>query len=310
MSTLKAAVVQAASLAFDTARTLEKLADLSNDCAKQKASLAVFPEAFVGGYPKGHSFNTVMGERLEGSRDWYARYWDSAIDVPGPVVDQLAEIARATNMHLAIGVIERELGTLYCSILFFSSNGQHLGKHRKLMPTAAERLVWGMGDGSTMPVFDTEIGKLGGAICWENYMPLYRTTLYSKGIEIYCAPTVDNRERWTHSMQHIALEGRCFVLSANAFTQRKHYPKDYETAYGNDPETVLINGGSCIVNPQGELLAGPVFGKETILVADLDRTELTKAKYDFDPVGHYARPDVFQLKVDETPKQTVSKLKD
>jgi len=308
MNHFTAAVIQAASLAFDTPQTLEKLADLSQDAANQKASLAVFPEAFIGGYPKGHSFNTVMGERLAGSHDWYARYWDSAIDVLGPVVEQLSEIARSTKMHLVVGVIERELGTLYCSILFFSDAGFYLGKHRKLMPTAAERLVWGMGDGSTMPVFKTPLGNLGGAICWENYMPLYRTTLYSKGIEIYCAPTVDNRERWTHSMQHIALEGRCFVLSANAFCQRKHYPHDFETAYGNDPETVLINGGSCIVSPQGQLLAGPVFGKETILTAEIDKNEITKAKYDFDPVGHYARPDVFQLLVDETEKKTVKTL--
>ena len=302
-----AAVVQASSIAFDTPRTLEKLADLTSDAASRNARLVVFPEAFVGGYPKGHSFETVVGERLEGARDWYERYWQGAVDVPGPIVEAIGEIARANAVALVVGAIERQLGTLYCSVLFFAADGRYLGKHRKLMPTAAERLIWGMGDGSTMRVFDTPLGRLGAAICWENYMPLYRTCLYAKGIELYCAPTVDSRTRWTHTVHHIALEGRCFVLSAGQFSRRCHYPDDYHTHYGDDPDTVLIAGGSCIVDPHGELLAGPDFEGETILTAEIDRREIVKGSYDFDPVGHYARSDVFRLTVDERAKQAVAK---
>jgi nitrilase len=167
------------------------------------------------------------------------------------------------------------------------------------MPTAMERLVWGMGDGSTLPVFDTPIGKIGAVICWENYMPLLRTAMYAKGIQLYCAPTVDDRDTWARSMQHIAFEGRCFVLSAVQYLRRGDCPEDYPAIQGNDPSTVLIRGGSVIVNPQGVVLAGPNFEGETILTADLDLNEIVEGKYDLDVVGHYARPDVFRLIVNE-----------
>jgi nitrilase len=180
-----------------------------------------------------------------------------------------------------------------------------MGKHRKLMPTAMERLVWGMGDGSTMPVFDTPVGKIGAVICWENYMPLLRTAMYAKGIQLYCAPTVDDRDTWARSMQHIAFEGRCFVLSAVQYLRRGDCPEDYPADLllngGNDPATVLIRGGSVIVNPQGVVVAGPHYGSETILVADLDRNEIAEGKFDLDVAGHYARPDVFRLTVNERP---------
>ena len=303
---VRAAVVQAASIAFDREQTLEKAADLTADAARRGAQLVVFPEAFVSGYPRGSTFGTVVGARTAEGREEYRRYWASAVDVPGPAVDALGAIARDNSVYLVMGVIEREGGTLYCTVLFLAPTGHYLGKHRKLMPTAAERLVWGYGDGSTLPVFATEIGKLGAVICWENYMPLLRTAMYGKGIQLYCAPTADGRDSWLATVRHIACEGRCFVLSCNQFARRRDYPLDFDTAFGDDPEIVLSRGGSCIVGPLGEVLAGPDYEGETILVADLDLEEIPRAHLDFDAVGHYARPDVFRLEVNERPTPAVA----
>jgi nitrilase len=228
------------------------------------------------------------------------------VEVPGPALATLSKAARANSIYLVIGVIEREGGTLYCCVLFFAPDGAFLGKHRKVMPTASERLIWGYGDGSTLPVFETPLGRMGAVICWENYMPLLRTYMYSQGIEIYCAPTADHRDTWVASMQHIATEGRCFVLGCNQFNRRRDFPKDYKTAFGDAPETVISRGGSCIVDPFGKFLAGPNFEDETVLLAELDRGLLPKAKFDFDAVGHYSRPDIFSLMVDDRPKPVVS----
>ena len=231
----RAAVVQAASVAFDPARTLEKARDLAADAARQGAGLVVFPEAFVSAYPRGLSFGATIGSRTPEGREQYRRYWESSVDVPGPAVEELARVAARSRVHLVMGVVERDGGTLYCTVLFFAPDGSYLGKHRKLMPTASERLIWGFGDGSTLPVLDTAIGRLGAAICWENYMPLLRMALYAKGIEFYCAPTADARDTWLPTVQHIALEGRCFVLSCNQFARRRDYPADYATAFGDEP---------------------------------------------------------------------------
>jgi len=245
------------------------------------------------------TFGAVVGDRSPEGRDWYRRYWESSVDVPGEAFDEIAAIAREAEVYLVIGVIERDGGTLYCSVLFFAPDGEYLGKHRKILPTASERLIWGQGDGSTMPVFDTAIGNIGAAICWENYMPLYRTSLYAKGVQLYLAPTADSRDGWLASMRHIALEGRCFVLSCNQFARRSDYPPDYPGDVPNSPDAIMTRGGSCIVNPLGEVIAGPVYDEEVILTADIDLGDTIRGKFDLDVVGHYARPDVFRLIVNE-----------
>jgi nitrilase len=282
--------------AVDTDAAIAKVADYAAQAAAQGAKLVLFPEAYVGGYPRGAAFGAVVGMRTDDGRDEFRRYWEAAIEVPGDQCAALGDIAMRNKLQLVVGVIERAGGTLYCTVLFFSKNGQLMGKHRKLMPTASERLVWGFGNGSTMPVFDTPIGKVGAVICWENYMPLLRAAYYAKGIEIYCAPTADSRDTWLPSMQHVALEGRCFVLTCNQFAKRSHYPEIHGDVTQADDE-IVSRGGSCIIDPLGRVLAGPNFNGEALLVADLDRNELARAKFDFDVVGHYARPDVFEFSV-------------
>jgi nitrilase len=305
MPTFVAAVVQNAPVVFNAPATLDKIGGLTADAARDGASLVVFPEAFVSAYPKGLDFGARVGMRSAEGRDVFRRYFDSAIDVPGPATDALARTARACGVYLVLGVIEREIGTLYCTVLFFAPDGALLGKHRKVMPTAMERLIWGCGDGSTLPVFETPLGKLGAVICWENYMPLLRMTMYSKGIELYCAPTADDRDTWLSSMQHIALEGRCFVLTACQYLRRADCPADYATVHGDDPSTVIMRGGSAIVGPLGQVLAGPLFNENGVLTAEIDLGELPRSKYDFDVVGHYARPDIFRLHVNEKAAKSV-----
>lgn len=297
--TVRAAVIQSAPVLFDTPRTLDKLAALTADAARQRAELVVFPEAFVGGYPKGQDFGVSLGLRTPEGRDDFRRYFENAIDVPGPATERIGSVAKNLAVHLVVGVIERAGGTLYCSSLTFGPDGRLLGTHRKLMPTAMERVIWGTGDGSTLPVIDTPLGKIGSVICWENYMPLLRTAMYARGVELYCAVTVDDRETWVPTVRHIALEGRCFVLSACQVLRRGDLPLGYPTGRFPADQEWLIRGGSCVVGPLGQLLAGPVYREECVLVADLDRADLARAKFDFDVVGHYARSDVFRLTVNE-----------
>jgi len=306
-----AAVVQSGSILFDTPKTLEKFADLASDAANAGARLIVFPEAFIGGYPKGSHFGAPVGSRSAEGRELFRRYFDAAIDVPGPETDRMAALAGKIGADIVVGVIERTGaneggGTLYCSALVFSADGRLLGKRRKLMPTAAERLIWGFGDGSTLSAFDGAAGRIGAVICWENYMPMLRMSQYAQGVEFYCAPTVDDRENWAGTMRTVALEGRAFVLSACQFMRRADAPADFRPVQGDAPETVLIRGGSLIVSPLGEMLAGPVFGEETILHATLDPADIARGKMDFDVAGHYARPDIFNLRVNSAPMRAAT----
>ena len=305
------AVVQAAPVLFDREASTAKACQLTAEAAAHGARLVLFPEAFVPAYPRGLTFGTVVGSRSPEGRLTWQQYWANAVEVPGPVTERLGEAARQAGAYLAIGVVERDgefsHGTLYCTLLYFGPDGRLLGKHRKLKPTAAERLVWGEGDGSTLTVISTEFGRVGGLICWENYMPLARMAIYGKGVELYLAPTADSRPTWQATLQHIACEGRCFVLGCNQFVARSMYPPDLPglADLAGQPD-VMCRGGSAIVSPLGEVLAGPLFDQEGTLYATLDLAEVARGKYDFDVAGHYGRPDVFQLLVNEQPQAPVS----
>jgi nitrilase len=298
------AALQIGSAPTDTAATLEKILGYEREIAASGAHLVVLPEAVLGGYPKGEIFGTRVGYRLAEGRAAFARYFAGAVDVPGPETDAMAGLARRTGATLVVGVVERDGSTLYCTALFFDPHDGLVAKHRKLMPTGAERLIWGLGDGSTLPVVETAAGRIGAAICWENHMPLLRMAMYAKGVQIWCAPTVDARESWQVAMRHIAHEGRCFVVSA---CQVQPSPRELGVdVEGWDADRPLIAGGSVIAGPLGELLAGPLTGAEGLLCAQLDTATLAAARYDFDVVGHYARPDIFTLTVDETPRRAVT----
>ena len=307
---VKVAVVQAASVVFNKTLTVEKACSLIKEAGSKGSKLVLFPEAFIPAYPRGFSFGMVVGSRNDAGRSLWEKYWNNAIEIPGQEIETLGKAAKEAGVYLAIGVIERDgefsSGSLYCTLLYFSPAGRLMGKHRKLKPTGSERLIWGEGDGSTMPVFSTDIGKLGGLICWENYMPLARMAMYGKGVEIYLAPTADTRDTWQSTMQHIACEGRCFVLGCNQFVTKEMYPDDLEALEDlSDQPEILCRGGSVIISPFGKVLAGPLYGKEGILYADLDLSEIVKSKVDFDVVGHYARPDIFQLQVNSKAQQPV-----
>ncbi|MEW5423420.1 carbon-nitrogen hydrolase family protein [Amorphus sp. 3PC139-8] len=305
MTKVTLAVVQAATIPFDAEAATDKCVGLIAEAATRGAELAVFPEAFIGGYPKGLDFGCSIGRRTPEGRDDFRRYVAGAITVPGPEVDRLVEACAEAELHAVVGVIERDGGTIYCTALYLSPNGL-LGKHRKTMPTGSERLVWGFGDGSTLTAVDTPYGKLGGAICWENYMPMLRMAMYAKGVQIWAAPTADDRETWASTMRHIAMEGRCFVLGACQVMRRSDFPEDYESRIEAAPDDYLMHGRSIIVGPLGEVLAGPLVDEEGILVAEVELDDLVGAKLDFDVAGHYARPDLFKLVVDERAKPPVA----
>jgi nitrilase len=303
---VRVAVVQAGAVPFRTEACVDKAVRLISEAADGGAKVIVFPEAFVPGYPKGLEFGLVVGARDPAGREEFRLYFDAAIDVPGPETTRLGEAAAAGDAWVMIGVIERERGTCYCTVLFFGPDGRLLGKHRKLMPTAMERMIWGFGDGSTLTVVDSPYGRIGSVICWENYMPMMRMAMYSKNVALYCAPTADDRDTWLSSMRHVALEGRCFVLTACQFLRKGDFPGNVRVSLGESPDSVLMRGGSAIVDPLGKVLAGPCFGGEAILSATLDLNDIGRAKFDFDVTGHYSRPDVFKLIVNEAPTPAVA----
>ncbi|MFD2572165.1 carbon-nitrogen hydrolase family protein [Spirosoma soli] len=299
---VKVGVVQATPALFDIERSVDLVIEWLEKAAQAGCQLVLFPESFIPGYPRGLTFDAIIGRRTEKGRTMWLDYWANSIDAKSVHTTRISEAIRKSGLFVALGVTERDPigGTLYCSLFYFDQKGRFLGQHRKLKPTGLERYIWGESDGSTLLSFDTDLGKIGGLICWENYMPLARTALYQQGIQIYLAPTADARTSWQATMQHIALEGRCFVLASNQFVQKTDYPERYQADLLDEP-ALMSSGGSVIISPLGELLAGPLWNEEGLLTAELDFTTLAKSKLDFDPVGHYARPDVFQLQVTNQP---------
>ncbi len=303
MTTHTIAALQMGTDPAGTAATLDRILAWEAAITASGAALVVMPEALLGGYPKGSDFGTRLGYRLPEGRAAFARYHAAAIDVPGPEVAALAGLAARTGATLVVGVVERAGASLYCTALFIDPEQGLVARHRKLMPTGMERLIWAQGDGSTLPVVDSAAGRLGAAICWENQMPLLRTAMYAKGIDIWCAPTVDERDIWRCTMRHIAHEGRCFVVSA---AQVQPSPASLgQAAAGWPDDRPLMAGGSMIVGPLGDVLAGPLLGEAGLVTATIDTADLAGARYDLDVVGHYARPDVFRLVVDEAERRGV-----
>ena len=306
----KVSVVQAGSEVMDKVKGVRKTIKLIEEAGEGNAKIIVFPEAFIPAYPRGMSFGAVVGSRTDEGRKDFLNYWKNSIAVPGPETESIGKAVKKAGAYVVIGVIEKDdessKGTLYCTALFFGPNGELLGKHRKLKPTGSERLIWGEGDGSTLPVFDTPYGKIGSLICWENYMPLARAAMYEKGVQIYVAPTADDRDTWLASMRHIATEGRCFVLSCNQYSTKDMYPEEISSRkeFEHLPNE-LTRGGSCIVDPLGNFVVEPVFGEEKIIYAEIDLDKIAESQFDFDVVGHYSRPDIFQLVVNEKKQENV-----
>jgi nitrilase len=292
---VKVACVQAEPVPFDRDATIAKLEGLVGDVASEGARLALFPETFIPVYPSNRWARFLAGwSDGADARDVFARLARQSIEIPGPHSDRLAEIARKHAVWLAVGVNELERGTLYNSLLVYSPDGDLALRHRKLMPTNHERLVWGLGDGGGLETISTDLGKVGGLICWENLMPLARFALYQDGVEIYLAPTADDSEEWHESIKHIARESRAFVLSCCVFQRASSYPDDVPLAEGDE---IVGGGGSAILAPDGSYLAGPLWNEEGILYAELDPQLMYRARQRFDPAGHYHRPDVLRLQI-------------
>lgn len=298
---LKVAVIQSAPVLFNKDATIKKTGMLVTDAVNNGANLVLFPEAFIPAYPRGLSFGTVVGSRSSEGKSTQLRYWDNSLEIPGEDQEELGNIAKKHNLYLVIGVIEKDQGTqgtLYCTLLYFAPDGKLIGKHRKLKPTAAERIIWGEGDGSDLQVHQTELGRIGGLICWENYMPLARMALYKQGIQIYLAPTADQRDSWQATMRHIACEGRCYVLGCNQFVTKDMYPDDLAGVKDlEDKPDILCRGGSVIIDPIGNVIEGPLYDQAGILYAELELDKIAESKFDFDVAGHYARDDVFEFRV-------------
>jgi nitrilase len=298
MKQTKVAVVQAQPFLFETDKTIAKMYDLLGGLRAKSPDLVLFPEAFLPGYPRGLTFGAVVGSRSQEGRELFARYYENAVVIGDERFRKLQNMSRELQADMAVGVVEKGEagGTLYCTILYFGSDGNFLGKHRKLKPTGSERLIWGEGDGSTLPVFNQGFGIYGGLICWENYMPLARMSMYQQGVQIYLAPTADCRDSWQVTLRHIALEGRCFVLGCNQVITLDAYPNDIRTMI-SDPGTIPCSGGSVIIGPDGDVMEGPLLNEEGILFAELDLEAVVQGKYELDVAGHYNRPDVFSFRV-------------
>ena len=289
---VRVACVQAEPVVFDREATIAKLAALAREAAAGGAQLALLPETFVPVYPSNR-WARELAHGSDGAKLW-ARLAQESVEVPGPAADRIAAAARDAGIWLAVGVNELERGTIFNTFLIYAPDGTLALKHRKLVPTNHERLVWGPGDGRGLETVDIGSARAGGLVCWENLMPLARFALYERGVEIYLAPTADDSDAWLDSMRHIAREARAFVVSCCVYQRASSYPEDVPIAPGGD---LLGRGGSTIVSPTGEHLAGPLYDEEGILYADLDASVLYAARQRFDPAGHYHRPDVLSLNV-------------
>lgn len=304
MDKVRVAVVQAASVFADKTASIEKTIHLVEEASKQGAELIVFPETLISGYPRGFTYGAYIGSRSQAGRKDFERYWKSSMSLSDDETKTLRTAVKQAGAYVVVGISERSEagnhGTLYNSMLYLGPDGEILGKHRKLMPTGTERLIWGSGDGSTLTTIDTPFGTVGGLICWENYMPLARMAMYGKGVNIYLAPTADSRDSWQSTLQHIACEGRCFVIGCNQYFKKSMYPTDLALydELADLPEEIC-RGGSAIVDPFGEYVCQPLYGQEGILYAELDLDKIHQGHLDFDVVGHYHRPDVFKFTVNE-----------
>jgi len=294
MTASTVAAVQGTPVFLDREATIEKVAAYTKDAVANGAALVAFPEGFVPCYPDWVWRTTPWADG-----DWYARWADQSVEVPGPACDALGAIAREQTVYLMVPVNERDGGTIYNTVLYFGPDGALLAKHRKLVATGGERLAWGMGDGSTLAVIDTPFGRVGSLICWENYMPLARAALYQQGVDVLLCPTWDNSHVWPASMQHIAKESGCFVFGITSCLRGSDVPDSIggrDELYGGDDDW-MSKGNTMIVDPHGSVLAGPITETDGILYADIDLDVVRAARRRFDVVGHYARPDVFRLDV-------------
>jgi nitrilase len=297
---VRIAAAQATPYFLNRGKTVDKACDLISQAGKNGAKLIVFPEVFVPGYP---DWVWVVPNGNGGyHNELYLELVENAISIPDPSTQQLCQAAKDAGIYVAIGIHERNSeasgSTLFNTLLYINGQGSIIGKHRKLIPTGGERMIWGRGNGSTLPVFETPFGKLGGLICWENYMPLARQAMYMGGTQVYVAPTWDSSENWLHSLRHIAREGGMFVIGCCMLLGKADIPDHYAFKELYPGDAKLINpGNSCIINPSGEFIAGPSSGKEALIYADIDLREITRSKRMFDVAGHYARPDVFKFSV-------------
>jgi nitrilase len=297
---VKVACVQAEPVVLDRDATVEKLGELVAESAGQGASLVVFPEAFIPVYPSSTWAKAFAGWADPRAKDAFARIAEQAVTVPGEAADRIGEAAREHGVWVVTGVTEvdpERPGTLYNTLLYHAPDGRLALRHRKLVPTNHERLVWGQGDGGGLRAIPTELGRIGGLICWENYMPLARFALYESGVEIYIASTADDADAWQATLVHLARESRAFVIAPCHFQRASAYPDDFPLRAELDGQEVLGRGGSAILAPDGSYLAGPAYDDEAILYAELDPALLRAERQRFDPAGHYHRPDVLRLKV-------------
>ncbi len=305
MDHVKVAFGQLTPVLFDKEKTIEKVCNAIREAGNNGAQLILFPEAFLGaGYPRGMNFGITLSHRKPEARKAYRYYYEkSAIYVPGEETERIGQAAKEAGMYVVIGCTEKEHdnSTMYCTALYFGPDGKLLGKHRKLRPSGMERLFWSTGDGSTLPVIETPFGKIGAVICRESQMPLLRAAMYAKGVRILLVPTLDDSPSWQRSLRFIAHEGRCFLIACCPYWTAGDVPADFPSKGElTDDGKVLISGGSAIASPFGEYIVEPTFEKEMIGYAELDMGEIEEARFDFDPMGHYNRPDVFKLIVNET----------